>query len=189
MHWIALAVDIISVHVQRGREDELPEGTGAHECFARFADILAAIFLQVTLGVESSIEARRRDDALADLDGVDLAAADGQRALRTLERRGRGEDEQELVHFVYTCAGRCRLSFGARCERAEVDPYTAEGMRRLSVHSGAAGQPKIGAARTAAARVWLTASGTITDAAGYLLAARDAVWTPRGTRICAGDCC
>ena len=27
-------------------------------------------------------------DALADLDGVDLAAAHGQRALRALERRG-----------------------------------------------------------------------------------------------------
>ena len=47
----------LGVHVQR--QDELAEGTGAHECFARFADILAAIFLQVTLGVESSIEARR----------------------------------------------------------------------------------------------------------------------------------
>ena len=100
-----LEQDVLGVHVQRGREDELPEGTGAHECLARFADILAAIFLQVTLGVESSIEARRRDDALADLDGVDLAAADGQRALRALERRGRGEDEQELVHFDIPALG------------------------------------------------------------------------------------
>ena len=77
MHWIALAVDIISVHVQRGREDELAEGTGAHERFARIANILAAIFLQVGLRVERAIDARRRDDALADLDGVHLAAADG----------------------------------------------------------------------------------------------------------------
>ena len=188
MHWIALAVDIISVHVQRGREDELAEGTGAHECFARIANILAAIFLQVGLRVERAIDARRRDDALADLDGVHLAATHGQRALRALERRGRGEDEQELVHFVYTCAGRCRLSFGARCERAEVDPYTAEGMRRLSVHSGAAGQPKIGAARTADARVWLAASSTITDAVQYLWAARKAVWTRCWTRICETVC-
>ena len=105
MHWIALAVDIISVHVQRGREDELPEGAGAHECLARIANILAAIFLQVGLRVERAIDARRRDDALADLDGVHLAATHGQHALRALERRGRGEDEQELVHYDVPARG------------------------------------------------------------------------------------
>ena len=81
-----------------------------------------------------------------------------------------------------------RLSFGARCERAEVDPYTAEGMRRLSVHSGAAGQPKIGAARTADARGLRAAGSTINDAAPYLLAALEAVWTRCWTRICETVC-
>ena len=39
------------------------------------------------------------------------------------------------------------------------------------------------------ARGCFAASSTINGAAPYLLAAREAVWTPRGTRICAGDCC
>ena len=98
MHWIALAVDIISVHVQRSREDELPGGTGAHECFARIANILAAIFLQVGLRVERAIETRGEHDALADRYGVDLAATHGQRTLRALERLGRSENKKEFVH-------------------------------------------------------------------------------------------
>ena len=50
-------------------------------------------------------------------DGVDLAATHGQRALRALERLGRSEDEQELVHCVSACG--CNKSTGQPQEGAQ----------------------------------------------------------------------
>ena len=99
-----LAVDALRVEVERGREEDLRP---AHQTHHRVALVLRLDPVQtgVRRGIERAVDARRRDDALADLDGVDLAAADGQRALRALERRGRGKDEQELVHLCIPARG------------------------------------------------------------------------------------
>ena len=102
MHWIALAVDTVHVEVERGREEDLRP---AHQTHHGVALVLRLDPVQtgVRRGIERAVDARRRDDALANRDGVDLAATHGQRALRALERLGRSEDEQELVHCVSAC--------------------------------------------------------------------------------------
>ena len=109
MHWIALAVDTVHVEVERGREEDLRP---AHQTHHGVALVLRLDPVQtgVCRGIECAVDARRRDDTLANRDGVDLTTAHGQRALRALERLGRGEDEQELVHCVSACG--CNKSTG-----------------------------------------------------------------------------
>ena len=90
-------MDALRVEVERGREENLRPGRHARHRFALFLG-LDTVLVEIASRIERAIDTRREHDALADRDGVDLAAADGQRALRTLERLGRSEDEQEFVH-------------------------------------------------------------------------------------------
>ena len=94
----------LSVEVERGSVQNLRPGRQAHH---RVVLVIALhpVFVEVAGRIEHAVDARGEHDALADLEGVDLAAADGQRALRrrALKRGGRGKDEQELVHCVGAC--------------------------------------------------------------------------------------
>ena len=103
MHWYELAVDAVHVEVERGREEDLRP---AHQTHHRVALVLRLDPVQtgVCRGIECAVDARAEHDALADRDGVDLAAANLQRGmLRALKRGRRGKDEQELVHCIGAC--------------------------------------------------------------------------------------
>ena len=88
----------LRVEVERGREEDLRPGRHARHRFALFLG-LDTVLVEIASRIERAIDTRGEHDALADRDGVDLAAANLQRGmLRALERGGRGEDEENLVH-------------------------------------------------------------------------------------------